>query len=115
MEIPEELLKQYGSNGEKLYKRGHKDGKLEGAKVAKSQFATEVNNIVNSILKGKEKVGYTAPNTNEVGKVCNKVFKFDGETPDRNALKRLAITALRCMEGMELPAKKVRPPTPKAK
>lgn len=115
MEIPEEVIKGFGSAGEKLYKRGHKDGKLEGQKVAKSPFATEVNNIANSVLKGKEKEGYTAPNTNEVGKMCSKTFKFDGEAPDRNSIKRLLIITLKCMEGMGLPPKKVRPPTPKAK
>ena len=115
MEVPVELVKQHGSAGEKIYKKGHKDGKLEGQKVAKSPFATEVNVIANSILKGKEKEGYKAPSTNEVGKNCSKTFKFDGEAPDRNSLKRLAIITLKCMEGMELPAKKVRPPKPKTK
>jgi len=113
MDIPEGVTKQYGSAGDKIFKQGHKAGKLEGQKVAKSPFATEINTIANSILKGKEKDGYKAPTTNEVGKMCNKVFKYDGEAPDRNSLKRLAITALKCVEGMELPLKKVKPPAPK--
>lgn len=114
MEIPKDVLEKHGSSGELIYKKGHKDGKLEGAKVAKSPFATEVNSLVGTILKGKDKEGYTAPNTKEVGKLINSLFKFDGQAPDRNALKRLATTTLKCMEGMEAPPKKEKPPTPKS-
>lgn len=116
MEIPKDVLEKHGTTGESIYKKGHKDGKLEGAKVAKSPFATEVNSFVGSILKGKDKEGYKAPDTKEIGKLFSSVFKFDGEPPDRNALKRLAITTLKCIEGMEIPPKKAteKPPTPKA-
>ncbi len=117
MEIPKDLIGKHGTTGESIYKKGHKDGKLEGAKVAKSPFATEVNSLVGTILKGKEKEGYKAPDSKEVGKLCSNTFKFDGKAPDRNALKRLATTTLKCMEGMELPPKKAKtetPPTPKA-
>jgi len=117
MEIPKDVLEKHGTAGESIYKKGHKDGKLEGAKVAKSPFATEVNSLVGSILKGKEKEGYKAPDSKEVGKLCSNTFKFDGKSPDRNALKRLATTTLKCMEGMELPPKKAKtekPPTPEA-
>jgi len=115
MEIPKDVIEKHGTTGESIYKKGHKDGKLEGAKVAKSPFATEVNSLVGSILKGKEKEGYKAPDSKEVGKLCSNTFKFDGKSPDRNALKRLATTTLKCMEGMELPPKKAKtekPPTP---
>ena len=114
MEIPKDVIEKHGTTGESIYKKGHKDGKLEGAKVAKSPFATEVNSLVGSILKGKEKEGYKAPDSKEVGKLCSNTFKFDGKAPDRNALKRLATTTLKCMEGMELPPKKAKPPTPEA-
>ncbi len=114
METPKDVTDRYGSTGESVYKKGHKDGKLEGAKVAKSPFATEVNSLVGSILKGKEREGYKAPDSKEVGKLCSNTFKFDGKAPDRNALKRLATTTLKCMEGMELPPKKAKPPTPEA-
>lgn len=117
MEIPKDVLDKHGTTGESIYKKGHKDGKLEGAKVAKSPFATEVNSLVGTILKGKEKEGYKAPDSKEVGKLCSNTFKFDGKAPDRNALKRLATTTLKCMEGMELPPKKAKtekPPTPQA-
>jgi len=115
MEIPDDITKKYGSTGESIFKRGHKGGKLEGAKIAKSPFATEVNNLTNSILKAKTKENYKAPSANDVGKICSNTFKFDGNEPDRNALKRIVITALKAMEGMELPPKKVKsekPPTP---
>jgi len=39
MEIPKDITERSGKNGEGNYKRGHKDGKLEGQKVAKSPFA----------------------------------------------------------------------------
>lgn len=106
MEIPKDVTERNGKNGESIYKRGHKDGRLEGQKVAKSPFATEVNSVVNSILKGKGKENYKAPDPKTVGRTFNSVFKFDGESPDRNALKRLAITTLKCMESLELPPKK---------
>ncbi len=114
MEIPKDVTEKSGKSGELIYKRGHKDGRLEGQKVAKSPFATEVNSVVNSILKSKGKENYKAPDAKAVGRTFNSVFKFDGEAPDRNALKRLAITTLKCMESLALPQKKTKtaPPPP---
>jgi len=116
MEIPEDVKKKYGTNGELVYKKGHKDGKLEGQKVAKSAFANEVNSTVNAILKGKEKENYKAPTAESVGKLANSLFKFGAKEPDRNSMKRLAILALKSMEAMAVPSKqtkvKAEPPTP---
>ena len=112
MEIPKDVTEKTGKNGELLYSKGFKAGRLEGQKVAKSPFATECNSLVNQILKGKDKENYKAPTADTVGKLSNTVFKFGGQAPDRNALKRLAITALKCIEAMPLPPKKQKTETP---
>jgi len=115
MEIPEDVTKKYGSIGESVYKKGHKDGKLEGAKVAKSPFATEVNNLTNSILKAKSKEGYKAPDYTKLANLFQSSFKIGEPAPDRNKIKAIVTTGLKVMESMALPPKKVKetPPTSK--
>ncbi len=116
MEIPKDVAEKYGKTGDLVYKRGHKDGKLEGAKVAKSAFATETNSIVNSILKAKDKEGYKAPDYTKLANLCQMTFKIGGTVPDRNKIKNIVSTALKVIESMPLPAKKQKtesPPTPK--
>lgn len=119
MEIPEDVTKKHGSVGESVYKKGHKDGKLEGAKVAKSPFATEVNNVTNSILKARSKDGYKAPDYTKLANLCQSSFKIGVSAPDRNKIKAIVITGLKVMESMVLPPKKEKakaketPPTSK--
>ncbi len=115
MEIPKDVTEKYGKTGDLVYKRGHKDGRLEGQKVAKSPFANETNGIVNSILKGKEKEGYKAPDYTKLANLCQNTFKIGGAVPDRNKIKNIVSTALKVIESMPLPAKKAKtekPPTP---
>lgn len=112
MEIPKDVTEKNGKNGELIYSKGFKAGRLEGQHVAKSPFATECNSLVNQILKGKDKENYKAPTADTVGKLSNTTFKFGGTAPDRNALKRLATTTLKCIEAMALPPKKGKSTTP---
>lgn len=115
MEIPKDLTEKYGKTGDLVYKRGHKDGRLEGAKVAKSPFATETNGIVNSILKAKDKEGYKAPDYTKLANLCQNTFKIGGAVPDRNKIKNIVLTGLKVIESMPLSPKKkaeAKPPTP---
>ncbi len=114
MEIPKDVSEKYGKTGDLVYKRGHKDGRLEGAKVAKSPFATETNGIVNSILKAKDKEGYKAPDYTKLANLCQMTFKIGGTVPDRNKIKNIVSTALKVIQSMPLPPKKTKasPPTP---
>jgi hypothetical protein len=115
MELPKDLVEKHGKIGEGLYKRGHKDGKLEGAKVAKSPFATEMNSLVNQIIKGKGKEGYKAPSASDVGTTVGSIYKIGNSLPDRPTLKRLLLVTAKALEAMPLPPKKPKaetPPTP---
>jgi len=113
MELPKDLLERHGKIGEGIYKKGHKDGRLEGAKVAKSPFASEMNTMVNQVLKGKGKEDYKAPKPEDVGITAGNIFKIGNSVPDRPTLKRLLLVTAKALEAMPLPAKKTKeaPPT----
>ena len=103
MEIPESIKERYGSTGESIFKTAHKAGKLDGAKVAKDEFATEMNTLVNSVINAKNKEGYVPPSIDDVAKVVDQVFARGKPSPDRNGLKRLATTLLKGMQSMPKP------------
>lgn len=111
MEIPKDITEKSGKYGEGNYKRGHKDGKLEGQKVAKSPFATELNNLISSIIKGKDKEGYKAPDYTKLANLCQNTFKIGGAVPDRTKIKIIISTALKVIEAMPLPPKTVKAKT----
>jgi len=112
MELPKDLLERHGKIGEGVYKKGHKDGKLEGAKVAKSPFATEMNTLVNQIIKGKTKENYKAPSPEDVGSTVGNIFKIGNSVPDRITLKRLLLITAKAIEAMPLPPKKTKEKPP---
>jgi hypothetical protein len=112
MELPKDLLEKHGKIGEGVYKKGHKDGKLEGAKVAKSAFANEINTMVNQVIKGKEKENYKAPKPEDVGTTAGSIFKMGNSVPDRSTLKRLLLITAKALEAMPLPPKKPKTETP---
>jgi hypothetical protein len=117
MDVPDTIIERLGSQGVNVFKQGHKAGKLEGAKVAKDEFATEMNSVVNGVITAKGKDGYKAPDTEELGKVVSQVFGYGKPLPDRNGVKRLITTALKVMDGQAKPAptpKSKTPPTPKS-
>ena len=105
MEIPSSITEKGGKQGEAIYKTGHKDGKLEGAKQSKDKFAIEVNSMANQVVNGKGKEGYKAPSIVDVGKKTQQIFAI-GKDPTRNDLKQLAIVVLKSMEALPLPEKK---------
>ena len=108
MELPKDLLEKHGKIGEGIYKKGHKDGKLEGAKVAKSAFASEINTMVNQVIKGKEKEDYKAPKPEDVGTTAGSIFKMGNSVPDRLTLKRLLLVTAKAIEAMPLPPKQTK-------
>lgn len=108
MELPKDLLERHGKIGEGIYKKGHKDGRLEGAKIAKSPFATEMNSMVNQVIKGKEKENYKAPKPEDVGITAGNIYKIGNSVPDRPTLKRLLLVTARALEAMPLPPKKTK-------
>jgi len=104
MDIPTSVQEKGGSQGVGFYKQGHKDGKLEGAKMSKDKFAIEVGGLSNQVINAKSKEGYKAPSNQDCASKSSSVFAY-GKEPSRNDLKGLATIILKRIESMSLPEK----------